>query len=303
VRPVSAAPAHTRIHSFPDTQRFARALARLTGIAGTTVDVHHFPDGESRVRIRPPAGGHAVLVRSLHDPNAKLVETLLAADALRRAGAERVTLVAPYLPYMRQDTVFAAGDAISQRVIGAALGRSFDALWTIEAHLHRVRLLHQVVPTRGPARSLSAAPALAAWIRRAGRAAVVVGPDEESEPWVRAIARDAGTPWVVGEKTRLHDRVVRIRFPRLAAARRAVIIDDIASTGVTIAVAARALRRAGIARVDAAVVHAICAPGAVARIRAAGVRTLASCDTVPHPTNVIHTAALVCAALKGERAA
>jgi ribose-phosphate pyrophosphokinase len=130
-----------RIHAFADTAQFARQLARAVQGDYAQVTVHRFPDGESLVRIQPPAGVHAVLVRSLHHPNAKLVETLLAADALRRAGAQCVTLIAPYLPYMRQDTVFTPGEPISQRVVGTCLGRAFDRVVTVEAHLHRVHHL------------------------------------------------------------------------------------------------------------------------------------------------------------------
>jgi ribose-phosphate pyrophosphokinase len=284
-----------RLHVFPDSARLGIQVARDAGLGVARVVVHRFPDGESLVRVRPPSGRHAILVRSLHDPNAKLVETMLAADALRRAGARRVTLIAPYLPYMRQDAVFAPGQPISQRVIGACLGQAFDAVLTLEAHLHRTRRLTDVVPGRG--RSLSAAPALARWIRRAAPGCLVVGPDEESEPCIRAIARAAGTPWVVGRKQRLSDHRVHIRFPPLPATLRAVVVDDIASSGGTIAMAARALHRRGVAAVDALVVHAIFAPGALTRIRRAGVRRVLSCDTVPHRTNAIRTAPVLAAAL------
>jgi ribose-phosphate pyrophosphokinase len=283
------------IHAFADTARFAGRLADALGAAVVPVDLHHFPDGESRVRVHVPVARHAVLVRSLHDPNAKLVETVLAADALRRAGARRVTLVAPYLPYMRQDAVFAPGEPISQRVIGACLGHAFDGVLTVEAHLHRIDRLDAVIA--GHARALTAAPVLAQWVRRTGRDCVVVGPDAESEPWVRAIARAGGTPWLIGQKERLQDRTVRIRFPCRPLQRRAVIVDDIASSGATLAAAARALRRLGAQTVDAVAVHAIFAPGALRRIHAAGVRRLVSCDTIPHPTNAIRCAPLVAAAL------
>ena len=285
-----------RIHAFADTARFARQLARAAGSGCARITLHRFPDGESLVRTRPPAGRHAVVVRALHDPNAKLVETVLAADALRRAGARRVTLVAPYLAYMRQDAVFAPGEPVSQRVIGEWLGRTFDAVLTVEAHLHRIAALSEVIP--GNAHSLTAAPVLAQWVRRTGRDCIVVGPDVESAPWVRAIARAADVPWVVGEKRRVEDRVVQIDFPALPIRARAVIVDDIASTGATLAVAARALRRAGIRVVDAAVVHAIFAPGALARIRAGGVGRMVSCDTIPHPTNAIACAPLLATALR-----
>jgi len=285
----------TRIHVFPDSAAFGHRLGRAARLPTTRVALHRFPDGESLVRIRQPAGQHAVVVRSLFNPNAKLIETILAADALRRAGAQRVTLVAPYLPYMRQDVVFAAGEPISQRAVGALLGRDFDAVLTVEAHLHRVFELSEVIP--GRARSLSAAPAIGAFLARRRRGLLLVGPDEESRPWVQAVAATARVAWIVGEKTRLGDRSVRIRFPTVPPARRAVLLDDIASSGTTLAAGARALRRAGVDAVEAVVVHAIFAPGALGRVRAAGVTRIASCDTIPHPTNAIRTAALVAQAL------
>ncbi len=287
------------IHFFPDTRAFAVRLARAADLARAPLRVHVFPDGESLVRIRPPALPDVVLVRSLHDPNAKIVETLLAADALRRAGARRVTLVAPYLPYMRQDRVFNPGEPVSQRVIGTLLGERFDRVITLEPHLHRARRLGDVVP--GRARAIPVAPAVAAFLEGA-RDCLLAGPDEESAPWIRAIARAAGLPWVVGRKTRASDRSVRVAFPDLEGGRRgilrrAVIVDDIASSGATLAAAARALKKAGVAAVDAIVVHAIFARGALACCRAAGIRRILSTDTIPHPTNAIAVAPLVAQAL------
>jgi len=288
-------PAGYVVHAFGDSLRFAKSLAAAMATPLAPVDLHHFPDRESRVRVQLPVAAHAVVVRHLHDPNSKLVETVLAADALRRAGARRVTLVAPYLPYMRQDKVFQPGEAISQRVVGSCLGRAFDRVLTLEPHLHRVHALNEVIPR---SHAVSAVPALAAWFARVAPGSLVVGPDEESAPWVRRVAAAARAPWVVGKKDRLSDRNVRISFPALPASRRAVLVDDIASSGVTLAVAAKALRRQGIERIDAIVVHAIFAAGALARIRASGVRRIVSCDTVPHMTNAMDAAPLFLPLLK-----
>ena len=117
---------------------------------------------------------------------------------------------------------------------------------------------------------------------------------------MRALARLTGLPWIVGRKERLGDRRVRVRLPPLPpGVRRALLVDDVASSGATLAAAARALRRAGAARIDALVVHAIFAPGALRRIRAAGVTRLVSTDTVAHPSNAIGVAPLLAAALAG----
>ncbi len=285
------------VHVFPDSRRFGLQLARALERTWAPVAVHRFPDAETLVSVAVPVSRHVVLVRSLHDPNAKLVETALAADALRRAGARRVTLVAPYLPYMRQDTVFRPGEPLSQRAIGHWLGSTYDTVLTIEAHLHRVGRLDQVIPCA--ARSLPAAPAITQWVRRLRSPPLLVGPDDESAPWVRAIAAATGSPCLVGHKRRLRDRLVRVDIPAVPpACRRAIVIDDIASSGATLAATARALRRAGVCHVDAIVVHAIFGRGALERIRRGGVRRLVSCDTVPHPTNAIACAGLVAAVLR-----
>ena len=283
------------LHAFPDALPLARALHQQLGWPLAEVALHHFPDGESRLRVAASPGGAAVLLRSLHDPNAKLVEVLLAADALRRAGATRLTLVAPYLGYMRQDAVFEPGEALSQRAIGSLLGVAFECVLCVEAHLHRVKTLAEVFPCR--AESLPAAPVLAAWLRGEG-APLLVGPDEESEPWLRDLAGRSGLAWCVGAKRRRGDRDVEVTLPPLPrGVEHALLVDDIVSSGATFAAAARALRAAGVTRVEALVVHAIFAPGALETLHTAGVSQVVSTDTIPHATNRISVAPLLAAAL------
>ncbi|MGE4092732.1 MAG: ribose-phosphate diphosphokinase [Candidatus Binatia bacterium] len=283
-------PPAVRLHIFADSEAFGRRLARAARTPRCRVRVHTFPDGESLVRVQMSPGRHAVVVRSLHDPNRKLIEVLLAADALRRGGAETVTLIAPYLPYMRQDSVFAPGEPISQRVIGDCLGRAFDGVYTLEAHLHRISRLSEVIPTQ--AESLSAESVIAQWLQGIGGTYLIVGPDEESQPWVQGIAQAANIPWVVGHKTRAGDRRVHLRFAALPAVERAVIIDDIASSGTTLEKTACLLHQCGIPTVDVIIVHALFPPTVQERLHRAGIRRLVSCDTIPHPTNTITTASL-----------
>lgn len=286
------------VHFWPDAAGLGRRLARRLDVPARAVRVHEFPDGESLPRVRWQGARRAVLVHSLHDPNGKLFEVALAADALRRAGARHLTLVAPYLPYMRQDAVFRPGEPLSQRVAAEALGSAFDRVLTLEAHLHRVRRLSQVFPCA--ARSLSSAPAVARWLA-ARPAGILVGPDEESEPWVRRVAGEVGLECAIGRKVRRGDARVDVSLPDLPAARRAYLVDDIASSGATLAAAARALAAQGIARVDAIVIHGIFAPGAAARLRRAGVERVVTTETVPHASNRIRIDALFAEALRGRR--
>jgi ribose-phosphate pyrophosphokinase len=198
---------------------------------------------------------------------------------------------------MRQDRAFARGEAVSQRVLGKLLGGAFDGVVCVEPHLHRIASLSEVFACE--ARALSAAPAIARWLAAQGEPCWVVGPDEESEPWVRAIGKAAGMAHTVGKKRRSGDDAVEVALPPDARApcKRAVLVDDIASSGATLAAAAGAVYAAGAQQVDAVVAHAIIAPGAEARIREARIARFVSCDTLPHPTNAIETAGLIADAL------
>ena len=149
---------------FDDERDAAQRLAREAGLASACIERHRFPDDELRLRLPVDGGGGlplgVVLFRSLVRPNEKLVELLFAARTARALGVRHLTLVAPYLAYMRQDIAFHPGEVISQRVLGEFLAGLFDAVITVDPHLHRVASLAEAVPTRH-AGALSAAPLLA----------------------------------------------------------------------------------------------------------------------------------------------
>ena len=104
------------ILGFDEYLQPAKTLAEIAHADYATVDIHAFPDGESKITLPASLPETVVLVRTLNDPNAKLVELLIAAAAARNNGARNVLLVAPYLCYMRQDIAFHPGEAVSQKI-------------------------------------------------------------------------------------------------------------------------------------------------------------------------------------------
>jgi ribose-phosphate pyrophosphokinase len=280
--------------AFPGNEGFAGRL----GLPVVPVEVHAFPDGESRVRVDADLTGEDVaVVCTLDRPDPKFLPLAFALRAARDRGARRVTLVAPYLCYMRQDVAFRPGEAVAARIVAELLSGLCDALVTVDPHLHRIADLGDVYAV--PTRVVHAAPALSAWVRANVRDPLVVGPDEESAQWAEEVARGAGAPSTVLRKTRRGDRDVEVTVPDLARwpGRTPVLVDDIVSTATTLAAAAHHLRRAGAPAPVCAVVHALFAPGADEALREAGVARVVSCDTVPHATNGIAVAPLVAAAL------
>ncbi len=289
--------APTVLLHFAEEAASAARIAAAAGIATACIDRHRFPDGELRLRLPAALPAHVVLLRSLAQPNEKLVELLLAAHTARELGAQQLTLVAPYLAYMRQDMAFAPGEAVSQRIVGRFLAGLFDALVTVDPHLHRVATLQQAVPL-ARAIVLSGAPVLADLIVRERPGALLIGPDEESAQWVAQAAARHGLDHAVCRKVRHGDRQVEIALPAIELRGRAVVLlDDVASSGHTLAQAARALLDAGAASVDVAVTHALFAGDALQLLREAGIGQVWSTDCIAHPSNAVSMAPAIAAAL------
>ena len=282
---------------FEEEKEQAEQISSAAGMALASISRHRFPDGELKLRLPDTLPHRVTLLRSLHHPNEKLIELLLVARTARVLGAKHLTLVAPYLAYMRQDIAFQPGEAVSQRIVGRFLADLFDALITVDPHLHRVATLQEAVPVP-QAIVLSGAPLLSDLIALHRKQPLLVGPDEESTQWISQAAQRHGFDFTVCRKTRHGDRSVDITLPQADFAGRAVVLlDDIASSGHTLANVTRLLMSAGAATVDVAVTHALFADDAIKLIKEAGVSNIWSTDCIPHPSNAVSMAPLIATAL------
>ena len=283
---------------FADETPAALRLADVAGLVPHRIERHRFPDGEIQLTLPAHLPPRVVLLRSLHQPGDKLTELMLAAPTARQLGAQHLSLVAPYLAYMRQDTAFAPGQAVSQHIVGSWLASLFDAVITVDPHLHRVSTLAQAVPAC-QAIALSAAHLLGDWIAKQRPGAFLLGPDSESAQWVTQAAAAHGLAHAVCTKQRHGDRHVEIALPACNLRGQVVVIlDDVASSGHTLATAAALALAAGAVSVDVAVTHALLAGDALQRIHQAGVGEFWSTDSVPHPSNVVGLAALLAGAIQ-----
>jgi ribose-phosphate pyrophosphokinase len=282
----------------PDGESFADRLSRLASVPVGAVEWRRFPDGESYVRIGADCmGQHVVIVGSLNDPDARVLRLLFLADAARELGAVRVGLVAPYLSYLRQDARFRPGEAVTSRTLGGLLSSYVDWIATVDPHLHRYRSLSEIY--RIPTHVLHAGPAIATWVAAHVPRPLLVGPDVESEQWVRAAAHLVGAPWISLRKTRLGDRSVEVSVPDVAAYRdrTPVLLDDIIASARTMVKTVQRMRTAGLRAPYCVGVHALLDDAAVQDLRNAGAADVVTSTSIPHPTNAIDIAPLVATAL------
>jgi len=277
-----------QILTFPEYKEPSQRLAKRLQVDCQVIELHHFPDGESLVRLPTDLNRHVIICRSLNQPNDKLIGLLLTARTARQFGVERLTLVTPYLCYMRQDIANRPGEAVSQRIIGQLLADLFDDVITVDPHLHCINRLSQAIPLKN-AIALKATDEIAGFLRKQLQSAILLGPDEETEQWVGRIAEKTGFDYAVAKKKRMGDKSVSISLPEINVAGKCVVlVDDVASTGRTLAKAAEGLWRAGAADIRVAVTHTLFCGDAEKVLRQAGIDTIWSTDSIPHHTSSIY---------------
>ena len=285
----SAVPLLFSLTPYPLAQSLVAALACETGACEQRL----FPDGESYLNVTLPVSGrHCLVVADLSYPNDKYLPLVFLLATLRELGAASVGLVAPYLCYMRQDTRFAEGEAVTSRIFAADLSRYIDWLVTVDPHLHRYRSLADIYSVPGVV--VHGAPALVEWLQ-ARRHLLLVGPDSESRQWVGDIAAISGHPFVVGSKQRRGDRDVTVTLPDLQhyRGREVVIVDDIIASGHTLLECIGALREQGVETIHCIAVHGVFTEGVYAALMKSGLSSLHTTNTIPHASNAIDVTSLL----------
>ena len=284
---------------FPEMRPLAEDLAPALGAELRALDWHRFPDGESLITLPFGLEGEDVaLLATLRDPDRLALPLRFAAATAREMGARRIGLIAPYLGYMRQDRRFKAGQAVSAPLFAHFLEESFDWLMTVDPHLHRIARLEDVFPI--PAIRAVSAPLLANWIETNLPDAVLLGPDSESQQWVAEVARLAGRPYEVLRTVRSGDLRVDVSVPESTALREGtpVVLDDIASSGSTMARAVERLLASGTGAPVCLAIHAVFADGAQDAILSAGAARIITTDTIPHPSNAIGVSSVLAEAFQ-----
>lgn len=279
------------------SERFAKLLAKRLKASYAQVRTSYFPDGELLLKLPASVkGAHAVLVYSFQPyPGEVLLEALIATGAAKQQGARKVTLVAPYLGFMRQDKQFHAGEAVSNSIVAKLLS-SADRLVTMDPHLHRIKSLNKIFRTK--TKTLTANAVLAQHLKQNHASKIVVGPDEESSQWASSVARLAGLPSIMLKKKRYSATKVRVvvhsKFP--LNGKHVVIVDDIISTGHTMIEPIKQLKRMGVKSVTCIGVHGVFAGSALQDLQRLG--KVETTNTINNPVAKIDVTRAFAEALK-----
>jgi len=264
----------------------ADAIAQQLGVAPLRRTLERTPDGEMLVRVDERARSRDVaIVQPTPAPAGEhLLELLLLADACWRLGAARIIAAIPYLGYARQDRRSRSGEALGSSVFAGALA---------SARLQRALVVdpHNAAVEGGfscPVENLTAVPLLARALERLlPNDCVIVAPDLGATKLAQHYAQLLGKPMAIVHKQRLGPSdVVAERVIGEVRGRQPVLVDDMISTGGTIAAATEILLAQG-ARPPAVVVatHGLFASPAAERLAALPIAKVLTTDSVPPPAD------------------
>jgi ribose-phosphate pyrophosphokinase len=255
-------------------------VALLCGMRVAAAEIAAFADGETRICISDDVDGSDLYVIQSTSPptNEHLMHLALLADAASLAGAARITAVVPYFGYARQDVRHGVAEPLAARLAGRILvAAGVDRLVSLELHSAALESAFDV-----PLIALKADELLLPAIRSWQLADLtVVAPDAGAVKRAQRYASALDVPLALVAKSRPRpDVATPVHVLGDVAGRNCLLVDDMASTGGTLAGAAQALGEAGAGDIHALFIHRVMAAGALDRIRAAGIKRVLTTDSV-----------------------
>jgi len=268
--------------AFPE---LADEIASFIGVTLTKTTRREFANGELFIRPNDSVRGtDAFVVQSYTSPiNQWVMETLILLDALKRASAKRITVVAPFYPYARQDKKHRGREPISARLIADLFKTAgADRLMAVDLHTAQIQGFFD-----GPVDHLFAMPLLSGYIldKYGDQNLLVVSPDtgrvRTAEQWADELG---GADLAFVHKTRDADAANEVVVNRVVgevAGRCCLLIDDMIDTGGSITKAAELLFDAGATDVVVAATHGVFSAPAVDRLKNSRIREIVVTNTLP----------------------
>jgi ribose-phosphate pyrophosphokinase len=282
----------------PASQSLGQKVAETLNAQIVSVNLKSFPDGEYCLRFEGDLGGEEVVVVQSTGPpqDTNIMRLLLMLDAAKDLGAEKVTVVVPYLAFARQDKRFLPGEVVSaETVVKLIQACGTDRFVTVNIHSENTLNRFSV-----PAENLSAITLLAEHFNSRGLdGAFSLSPDKGAI----GLAEEAdkvlggGCGWLRKERDRYTGEIQVEEKSLNVKGRDVIVFDDIISTGGTIARAVKMLKTQGARRVYAACVHPLLIGEAEQKILQSGAEEIVGTDSIPSSVKTVSLAPLIAEAL------
>ncbi len=280
---------HMKLFGGTASQDLAQKMGKVLGVKELPVDQHIFPDGERRVRVNEAVvSDSVVVVQSAYPPvDTNYMELFFLIDALKRSGAEFVTAVVPYFGYQRQDHIFRDGEAVSLEVVIRILENlGIDKLVSVDMHSIRIPSLFHI-----PVKHVSALPLFAEEIRKNNwntEDTVLVSPDMGGIARIKKLSELLDDmPYVALEKDRDLEtgevKITGVKEGSIKGKKRAIMVDDLISSGKTIILGSDFLKSHGITEVIVMATHAIFSEDAPSALEKSFISSVFVTDTVVLP--------------------
>jgi ribose-phosphate pyrophosphokinase len=265
-------------------QELAQEVAEILGTEIVPTTAYDFANGETFVRYeRSVRGVDAFIIQSHPQPiNHWIMEQLLMVDAMKRASAKRITVVAPFFPYARQDKKHKGREPISARLMADLFkAAGADRLMSVDLHTPQIQGFFD-----GPVDHLWALPMLADHIAATfgTENLTVVSPDSGRVRVADIWADRLGTPLAIVHKRRDPDKPNQVQVNEIVGAvsgRDCILVDDMIDTGGTILAAAKALKANGARKVIVAATHGVFSNPAVERLSDPVIDSVVVTNTLP----------------------
>ena len=257
------------------SQSIAEDLSKVLNVPMAKTDSKRFPDGEFYVRILDDISNEDVVIVQTTYPDENIVELLLIQNAVKETNAKEITVIIPYFGYARQDTKFKEGEPISAKAMAEIIGLNADKVITVDPHKEHILDFFST-----EAYSCSAIPEIAKYLKKRN-IDMILAPDKGALVRARQASMIIGCDFDYMEKTRIDGETIQIKPKKLDAKNKNVaIIDDIISTGGTMAKSIHHLKQHGAKKIMVACTHGLFAGGAIKKLEASGAAEIISTDTI-----------------------
>src|SRR5699024_4639375 len=277
-----------KLFSLNSNKVLAEEISRKLNVPLGKCSVNRFSDGEIQINIEESIRGCEVyIIQSTSKPvNSHLMELLIMIDALKRASAKQINVVAPYFGYSRQDRKSQSREPISAKLVANLLETAgADRLITLDLHAPQIQGFFDI-----PVDQLHGLPVLADYYKNKKlKDVVVVSPDHGAVNMARKLASILNTPIALIDKRRPKANQVEVmNLIGDIKGKKAIIVDDLIDTASTITLAAKTLIEKGATEVYVCCTHPVLSGYAIEKIKNSKIKELVVTNSINISLNTLN---------------